>query len=378
MWLFLIFNKDTMKNKLFIWWTGTGKTYQFFKRYGDKRFLALSPCRQLTYESFMKYGNKNYSILNGEIHYSPENSKWTFAVYESIHWLDLLQYEVIFIDEFHFLSDEDRWWNLYNLIQFCNENWIVIIWATATNNIEDEDLQDMLFEVEELIPFRKAPVKIEISEEDFYKNAGDWMASIVFVRYTPTKDDIQTLINLTWLEESKIRIISASVRPAERLETQLAFANWDISLIISTNVLAQWLNFPAQQVMIYYNPYDCDEIIEQKLGRLWRPDFFGDKDEVYYTSVEDTKIYKKKLRKEFIDKLSNYVPYLGKNIDRKFEAHMMLPSTIYSYKDYKYSLPVIKYLLVTDYLTKKQREELEDCLIDLSIEQDKILNILWI
>jgi hypothetical protein len=97
--------------------------------------------------------------------------------------------------------------------------------------------------------------------------------------------------------------------------------------------------------MIYYNPYDCDEIIEQKLGRLGRPDYFSSTDEVYYTSVEDTKIYKRKLKKEFLNRLTNYVPYLNKNIDKKFEAHMMLPHCLYSYKDYKYSLPIIKYLL---------------------------------
>jgi hypothetical protein len=56
---------------------------------------------------------------------------------------------------------------------------------------------------------------------------------------------------------------------------------------------------------------------------------------------------------------------------------MMLPHCLYSYKDYKYSLPIIKYLLWSNkYLNEKQRTELSYCLEELKEEQKKICNIL--
>ena len=369
-----------MNNILLTWGTWTGKTYQFFNRYGDKRFIALFPCRQLCYESFIKYWNKDYSILNGEVHHEPKNNKWIFAVYESVQWINIEDYDVIFIDEFHFLSDEDRWANLYSIIELAKEKWIQVIWATATNNLESKELHELWFVTEKLKPYKKTPKKKEISSSEFYKNASDWMSSIVFVRYTPSEYDIEEWSERTWLPEDKIRIISAAVRPAERLKTQLDFESWKISLILSTNVLAQWLNFPAKQVMIYYNPYDSWEVIQQKLGRLGRPWYCDGDDTVYYTSVEDVKIYKKKIMKMKNGYETSYVPALWFSIDKKFEEYMM-PKSLYSYSWYKYSYQVLNYIISKKdkYLTDSRNLELVlAAMEELRSEENKIKNILWI
>jgi replicative superfamily II helicase len=98
---------ENIKNLLLTGGTGSGKTYHFFKK-NKEGFVALFPCRQLCYEAFLSYGSRGYSIINGELNYSPKNSKGIFAVYESFNIKMLKDNKIVFIDEFHFINDEER------------------------------------------------------------------------------------------------------------------------------------------------------------------------------------------------------------------------------------------------------------------------------
>lgn len=366
-----------MKNKLLTGWTWTGKTYTFFREYAPwKRFLALSPCRQLSYESFIKYWDKEkHSLINGEVHYTPTDSTSTFAVYENANVDTISDYDIIFIDEFHFITDTDRGDHLLEVIEKANELGITVIGATATNNVDDEDLASLQFEVIELQPFFEKPNIVEIEDDAFIENASKGMSSIVFVRYTPNECDMAERVEKTWLEEDQIAIISAATRPAKRLQAQLAFERGDITLILSTNVLAQGLNFPAQQVMIYYNPYDGWEIINQKLGRLGR--FGYGISEAYFCGVAEKKIYKKQVEKRTYSRNGTYCPYISMNIDKEFPM-FMLDFYLGYYNWYKYSRWVLEYLYANKkkYLNNKQEDEVCLALQDLRAEEEKILIIL--
>lgn len=364
-----------MKNLLLTWETGTGKTYQFFNRYGSKKFLAIFPCRQLSYEAYLKYWNKQTdSLINWEVHYEPSELKNMFAVYENANIENIKNYDVIFIDEFHFITDEERGINLVSIIEKANELGIQVVWATATQNVDEDDLEKLQFAIEELKPFYKIPKKVEIDHEQFVANATKGMSSIVFVRYTPSEEDRVYWKNMTWLLDHEVAIVSASTRPAERLQNQLLFEKWEIKLILATNVLAQGLNFPAQQVMIYYNPYDSGEIILQKIGRLWRYGY--NIDEVYYTAVEDIKIYKQKISSNNAAEETNYIPYIWKNIDKTF-PNFMMRFNLGFYSNFKYSRTVLEYLNNNpEYLNKNQINEVKWALSELYIEEEKILSLL--
>lgn len=59
----------------------------------------------------MKYANTNIdSLRNGEVKYDSEIIHSLFAVYESfdINNISKEDYDIVFIDEFHFLTDADR------------------------------------------------------------------------------------------------------------------------------------------------------------------------------------------------------------------------------------------------------------------------------
>lgn len=268
----------------FIGGTGSGKTFSAIKE-AEKlgKYAYLAPCRQLAYETAIKYGNPDCHILTGEFDYVgsklPQNYFGVYEIAESV----INDVDTIIIDEAHFITDEDRGALLWELSQREDKN---IFLCTATDNFEIES-----FEVREL-PSRFEFKKEEISFGEFWERVENGVSSILFCRSIREA-------------ESYENSITANTPAAERLRLQLAFAKGEINFIACTNVLAQGLNFPCENLMIQDDWNNTPEIMTQKLGRLGRPfitkkgarlTYHIDEDETVGFDFEKRKISKEKQR----------------------------------------------------------------------------------
>lgn len=371
------------KDILFTGGTGSGKTYTFFDRNKDKNFLALFPCKQLVYETYMDYSIKDEknvslsSLFTGEIIHRVKNGRGAFAVYESSKGLELRDYDSLFIDEFHFISDIERGSLLYELIVESQRLKIPVFGATATNTLKEGELEKINMVVEELEPYKKPPERKEIGWDTFYKNIREGMSTIIFSKKTPDKGKDRYALEYD-IPEEKIAVISASTVSPTRLMDQIAFRNGEKTLVICTNVLAQGLNFPARQVMIEYNEYDSPEIIIQKLGRLGRPAFFDDCDEVYYILRKIPELTESNEIKIDVEEiLTNRCEILNLDMEESFPDHM-IPSGLSDYRDYKYSKKVLEYIKNTHFhqLEIDDKTKLLKALNDLEKQERELRRIL--
>ncbi|MCZ4281688.1 helicase-related protein [Kiloniella laminariae] len=260
--------------------TGSGKTFQALKKAKSKgSFAYLAPCRQLVYETFMRYAQPGDTLSTGELKIKGRKSGNFFGVFES----QPPKVDSIIIDECHFLTDPDRGPGLYQKI---NENpEINIFLCTGTRTFRKTELPG--FSIEKIKPIRTFQKK-EISFGEFLKRKDQGVPSIIFHKYSDNCGQYGGYP------------VTADTPIDQRLEAQIAFSRGEIPLIECTNVLAQGLNFPAQNILIIANQWDTTEILAQKIGRLGRPGFNNESDsltyciEVYAGKVKKTK----KLQKE--------------------------------------------------------------------------------
>lgn len=274
--------------------TGSGKTYEAIemsRRLGE--FIYIAPCRQLVYESYMAYYQPGDSLATGEVKINGNTSK--FAVYESAHEEDLKKYKTIIVDEGHFIGDDSRGAHLQNLLVHADEEGLNILIVTATPSFEE---LDGFNEIHLESKFR-VPEKIKVSGADFFQNILDGLQTIVF---SSSINNCRTraweLANDPEIKERGIVVecIHSGLLPSERLQIQLAFARKEINVIVSTNVLAQGLNFTCENMYIEEEYFNTPEVLQQKLGRLGRP-FKSNREEVYYCSEErmDVAVQKRKI-----------------------------------------------------------------------------------
>ena len=242
--------------------TGCGKTFHAIKMAKEKgSFVVAVPCRQLAYEIFLDYPSIE-SLRTGEVSIgrSPKN---TVCVYESLYNLNT-NHKTLIVDECHYLNDPQRGGELFEFI----DNWQGdVILCTATNTLSDEVMEYFSVEEIELQPLQKTEKK-EISINDFIEKVQNGMQAIVFTKYVPSITDKMKYENLFGV---KCGLISADTPTLQRVKTQIDFRDKKLQVVLSTNVLAQGVNFPAEGVYIEYNEYDSWEIITQKIGRVARP-----------------------------------------------------------------------------------------------------------
>jgi superfamily II DNA or RNA helicase len=228
--------------------TGSGKTYHAIKLASNigTRFVYLAPCRQLVSETAIKYGEPGDSVKTGEVRITGNGN--LFAVYES--QFESEDYDTLIIDEAHFINDVERGWRIRELIDSFHGN---IFLVTATRNFgEIAGFTDIVLKPK--IEFNKH----RIERSTFFRRKAKGVSSVYFHRYKDLCGKYGGVV------------INADTPADVRLETQLAFANGDIRFIETTNVLAQGVNFPCENVLIERNAYDSDETVLQKLGRLGR------------------------------------------------------------------------------------------------------------
>lgn len=270
--------------------TGSGKTF-FAINKCEKPFIYLAPCRQLVYEVAQDYGKMDDAIMTGECHKKGKLGSNCFAVYESAI-SKIEKYKSIIIDEAHFLTDCERGQKLAEIIEKAISKNINIYLVTATNTIADEYLTELGFSKEFLKSKFKIPIRKELdSYLDFWQKAKEGHKSIYFVRY---KSDAYRIMKEAREEGLNAEELTADTSASKRLDVQNKFRDGQIDVIISTNVIAQGLNFPCSNVLIEYNPYDPKELIAQKLGRLGRPNMYDGEEVFYYChSVISTEFNKK-------------------------------------------------------------------------------------
>lgn len=290
--------------------TGSGKTYKAINEYNNnKKFIYLAPCRQLVYESFIEYSEKNDILNTGETKIGGNGSM--FAVYESFNLNnDYTEFDSIIIDEAHFINDVDRGNHLWNIINKYNNHDIYLV--TATDSLDRRSFKN--FEHIHLKAFFKTPKKVEIDVNQFYDNIFEHnMFSIHFCR---TIDDCYNMAE--WYNDNGINAeaICSATPPAERLRIQYDFKRGKIQVVCSTNILAQGVNFPAENILLPADGWNTDELIHQKLGRLGRYSLCK-REEVYYATEEfiPKKISKKRPSKvKEKDNTGIYVDYLEDGI----------------------------------------------------------------
>jgi superfamily II DNA or RNA helicase len=262
---------------LFTGATGSGKTYRAIERAGSLgKFAYLAPCRQLVYETAIKYGSFIDSINTGEVKLNGTENGNLYAVYESN--IDYDKYNTIVIDEAHFLTDEERGERLNNILKCFKKN-IILLTATRTfatlPGYKRVNLPSM-------VKFQKRL----IDHNEFFQRVEDGISSILFRKY---KNDCGLAGGAA---------ITADTTADDRLEIQLAFTKGEINFVECTNVLAQGLNFPCENLCVESNEYDSDALIHQKLGRLGR---YGitrqDTDLTYHVAWLPGKINKTPLNK---------------------------------------------------------------------------------
>ena len=261
--------------------TGSGKTFYSISESEKKgKFCYLAPCRQLVYETALKYGNlKTSSISTGEVKIKSENEKQLFAVYETS--FKVTDFSSVILDEAHFLIDEERGGKLQEILSECKKENIDLFLVTATRNFKKEKGWKLV-QLKEIQKFKK----LSVSYNEFWSRVKEGVPSIVFRKY---KNDCGNDGGVP---------ITADTPASERLQAQLDFAKRKIKFIETTNVLAQGLNFPAQNILIEYNGWDNTEVILQKIGRLGRLGFNKEEEKLTYcVSSFSEKIIKKQIKK---------------------------------------------------------------------------------
>lgn len=321
-----------MTSLLYVGPPGCGKTYKAIS--GAKSFVIAVPCRQLAYEIYLDYQQVS-RIDTGEVHMGDFGNK--VCVYENLSD-EVIDQDTLIIDEAHYLNDLERGGALFDKIMRNKAAGKRIVLLTATDTLSDE-VREALGVVEvEVLPFVTAPRKVEINFEQFCKKVARGMTAIVFTKYVPTEDDVAYYADLLDIEHDKIGMISALTPTLERVQTQIKFKEGALQVVVSSNVLAQGVNFPAQGVFIEYNEHDDWETTSQKIGRVARP-LFGINEGYYCLYVMPFKRKKRGLPERAERQAYMYVRPSMKTLNIAswgFASHE-IPSSLSSYRGYRYA-----------------------------------------
>lgn len=356
-----------MFKKIITGQTGCGKTYHTIneaKKLG--KFVYLAPCRQLVYEVFIDYSNVSDQLSTGEVKMGELGGNF-FGVYESLNLDRIKNYNSIIIDEAHFITDVERGGHLVELISQAEKDNLNIFLVTATKNFRK--LKG--FEIVELKPIKKPPIKKQISYQSYIarKNAG--IPTLQFSRY---KGDA---------------MMSADTTPSYRLQLQLDYRAGKISFVSATNVLAQGLNMPCENLLIEHNPYDGDEVLHQKLGRLGRMGFCQSKEVTYCISYKPEKIKANKPKAKIINRDIEIAgwgePFIIPAHTVPYFYHEKIGTTRINirpggsrpipYSSVRYSRPFLERAILNK-LNERQAELCETALEVINSEADKVASII--
>lgn len=280
--------------EIITWPTWCGKTYQaIIESYKLGRFIYLAPCRQLVYETWATYSQEWDYLSTWEIKINKEGGNF-FWVFESGNQILLENYKTLIIDEAHFLTDKDRGGILYQLISKAQALGLNVKLLTATVNFKLT-----WFSLRKLAQRKKIVRK--------YRNLNNvsdlkWEKFLYFCR--SKKDARMEKLCLEW-QGYKVAALHSDITPSERVKIQRMFASGELDWVCCTNVLAQWINFPASAVVIPSTDWDYSshtaETFKQIVGRCGRPGW-SDKATIFYSWTSRKKKIKNKKASKKIKK----------------------------------------------------------------------------
>lgn len=246
---------------VFVGPTGCGKTYTAFKRRNKHvKCLYLAPCRQLVYETAQKYGNIGCHIKTSDMEEGDATvAPISFRTYESAKEGEIKNYGLVIIDEAHFINDKERGFHLLNIIYNAEKNGVKTVLLSATMDFSIAGAKIIS------LPARgKEFIKEEVSYEEALERARIGVPTLIFHRRRDDCGGIGQALGL------KYAAITAETSVADRVRLIKLFNEGKITLIESTNALAQGVNVPCENLIVFYNKYDDPEVVIQKFGRLGR------------------------------------------------------------------------------------------------------------
>ncbi len=345
--------------------TGTGKTYKAITE--NENFIIAVPTRQLAYELFIDYRKIN-SIATGEVHISPDQAKNAVVVYENLNEQVIDKFSTLIVDEAHFINDDERGGYLIKNIIYALSHNKKVVMATATDTISDDVKNLLHINTTFLKPFKRVE-KIEIDNDLKVKElAKQGKSVLVFTKYRPDEYDVENYADRFGIKLSKADYISADIPTSERVSKQIMFRKGEIQLMVSSNVLAQGVNFPADIVVIEYNEWDSWEIINQKIGRAGRPQFT---DKAYYLLQY---MPEKNQKTGTINQVTENIIMFYRGIyikDWNFKKHEV-PYDITEYRGFKYSRRFLEKLEQKNLINNNEQSALNF----LRQEEEKLIDII--
>lgn len=314
---------------LYVGETGSGKTYKAINEAPDGFIIAV-PTRQLAYELALDY-EQIEGVETGEVFIPTKGGKGKVVVFENLAITSLEGVERLIIDEAHYLNDETRGAALLKSIMRAIAFGIEVVLLTATDTLSEELKQALNINRVVLQPYIHC-TKEQVSDEGYLRDLiAEGKSVLVFTKYRPTAEAAFEYASWLGINQDEADFISADVPTYERVQKQLAFKSGLTRLMVSSNVLAQGVNFPSDIVIIEYNEYDDWELVSQKIGRAGRPQYGG----VGYYYLHE--IPPKKLKKEKLQIRKELVTF-SKGRDLRpwnFES-FEVPKSYDSYSAYKY------------------------------------------
>ena len=243
--------------------TGCGKTYQAFNRLNKRmKAMYLAPCRQLVYESAMKYGNSNCHVRTSDLTVGDKNNcHISFRTYEACRLEDLERYDVLIIDEAHFMADRERGSHLVNLVHYMDKRNKKVILLSATLNFTIKGAK-----IIRLAPRGGEFKKKEISYEEALARAAEGVPTLIFHKTRIECGSISQMLGM----ENKCGVITADTSIEDRIRLVDLYKRGKITIIEATNAMAQGVNVPCENLLNFANSYDGSDVIIQKFGRLGR------------------------------------------------------------------------------------------------------------
>lgn len=269
--------------------TGCGKTFQAIaeaKILG--RFAYAAPCRLLAYETFIKYAGPNDRLETGAARVVMGDGN-LFTCFSGIRPSHIRQgrYQCVIIDEAHWIEGhgkpQER--QIKKIIKACIESGTPCLLLTGTLDFFLDG-----FEIVNLEPIEKFNV-VRVSHDDAVTRMEDGAKTLIIA---------SSISDANWCGvQYSAPVISREMAEVDIFQTMLDFNDGKINRLVATNIAAQGLNLPCENLILWLNRYDGRQDIAQKLGRLGRP-FMG-KDGIILTAFYEQEDYDEDYGDEYCD-----------------------------------------------------------------------------
>jgi len=348
---------------------GTGKTYTAIKSVaGNGHFVIAVPTRQLAYEIFIDYEEVR-SIRTGEVTYGSIDDN-IVVVYENLNKEIIEQHNNVLIDEAHYLNDYDRGGLLLENVLTAINLGKKVMFMTATDSLSEKLKQKLNVVIHQLKPFCEINRKRIMNRNEFLKIAKG-QKTLIFCKYTPGLSEKEYYARLFNVNDNNIALLSANTPTSDRVKMQYQFKDpkSPLQVVVTTNVLAQGVNFPAKCALIEFNEWDEWEIVQQKIGRVGRPGY-GDTDSYYYLQNLPSKDKKTGIPKKRRNTAYLYRNiYIGNQNFQEFQIPRIFENNSYEFEDgfepsqyykyFKYSKGFLIYLTEINQANDIEKKALE-------------------